>query len=46
MSTYERFSSQTYSEFMKELSKIGVITSQMADKASSMIKMRKIIVHQ
>ena len=36
----------TYSDCMKKLGKLKIITPQIAEKATSMIKMRNIIVHQ
>ncbi len=37
---------QTYSDCMKKLGNLGVITAQTAEKATSLVKMRNIVVHQ
>ena len=37
---------QTYSDCMKKLGKLDVITPQTAEKITSLVKMRNIIVHQ
>jgi len=37
---------QTYSDCMKKLGKLDVITLQTAEKTTSLVKMRNIIVHQ
>ena len=37
---------QTYAECMKRLSSMKIITPEIAEKASSMVKMRNIVVHQ
>lgn len=37
---------QTYAECMKKLGNLGIITPQTAEKATSMVKMRNIVVHQ
>lgn len=37
---------QTYSDCMKKLGNLNVITPQTAEKATSLVKMRNIVVHQ
>ena len=37
---------QTYSDCMKKLGSLNIITPQTAEKAASMVKMRNIVVHQ
>jgi len=37
---------QTYSDCMKKLGNLGVITAQTAEKVTSLVKMRNIVVHQ
>ncbi len=37
---------QTYSDCMKKLGNLGVITAQTAEKVTYLVKMRNIVVHQ
>jgi len=37
---------QTYSDCMRKLGSLKIITPQIAEKAASMVKMRNIVVHQ
>lgn len=37
---------QTYSDCMRKLGSLNIITPQMTEKAASMVKMRNIVVHQ
>ena len=37
---------QTYAECMKKLGNLGIISPRTADKATSLVKMRNIVVHQ
>ena len=37
---------QTYADCMKKLGNLGILSSQTAEKATSLAKMRNIVVHQ